>query len=170
FFPILKQDFSVFSVNKLSIWLNPLLTLRKSLEADGNLSRVYMVGEISKLKQNPIPPKFDFIKLQPVVDESYRSDYEEIYEIFHKQKPELKQRVPINSTSCMQDSINDNLMFKIIMDNTTIGYIAGEKSDLLGQTSVYVSEILIKHNFKGQGLAVSSQRKFIEQLPVEFWC
>lgn len=161
------EQFRKFTPNFLSIWLRPSLQFDVS-NYNVTQSRQYMAGSIATIRKMEKPVGYERVILKKVTADFDFNWYTEAYEDFHRQHPELKDWVPITDKEDIDRCISDQLLYKVFVDGVLAGLIGAQNELLLGVPSVYMTELLLLSRFKGQGLAVALQRKFIDLLPREF--
>lgn len=150
-----KDEFMSFSPLYLSFW-SPI-----KMEVDF-IGSTYLVAKSIDIKKMHAWEDEASVELKRIEDDSYYDWYKSGYEKFHKERPDLKKKVVVNSLDSMRDSVEQGLMYEVYFDDEKIGLIAGESSPLLGHSGVYFHEIFISKKWKGKGLAKAIQRKFIE--------
>ncbi len=150
-YDLIKEDFKLFKPLYLSFQ-----AVRKA-HADFYGS-VHMIARTSELINKEKWPHEDSIEFTNISDDSYYDWYTKGYEEFHTDHPELKNKVTINSS----ESMKDTLLKLVTLGGERIGLIAGEESNFLGNSGVYFHEIFISKKWKGKGLAKAIQRKFVE--------
>jgi hypothetical protein len=162
-----SKQFHKFNPKFLSIWLRPSLELDVSTY-EATQSRQYVVGSIARIRKMGKPFGYDRIILEKVIADFDFKWYSEAYEDFHRQQPELKDWVPITDREDIDRCLSDQLLYKVFVDDVLAGLIGAQNEPLLEKPSVYMAELLLISKFKGQGLAVALQRKFIDELPKNF--
>lgn len=162
-----SKQFHKFNPKYLSIWLRPSLKLDFS-KYEAIQSRQYIVSSIAAIRKMEKPFGYNRITLEKVTAEFDFNWYAEAYEDFHRQQPELKDWVPLTDREDLDRCISDQLLYRVFVDGVLAGLIGAQNESLLGKTSVYMTELLLLSRFKGQGLAVALQRKFIDELPSHF--
>lgn len=158
------KQFHKFKPKHLSIWMRPSLKIDLS-KYEVKQSRQYVVGSVAKIRNMVKPVGYEKIALERVTTDFDYNWYSEAYAEFHQQRPDLKDWVPITDREDIDRCISDQLLFKVFVDDLHAGLIGGQNESLLGMSSVYMTELLLISKFKGQGLAVALQRKFIDEVP-----
>ncbi len=153
-YKLIKEEFKVFRPLHLSFHS------AHKVNADFYGS-IYMVSKTQELITQNHWPVEEFISFESIEDDSYYGWYRDGYEEFHRDFPELKSKVDINSLHSMQDPLEQGLIKYVILDEERIGIIVGEASNFLGHTAVYFHEIYITKKYKGKGLAKAIQRKYV---------
>lgn len=164
-YSVIADEFAVFGPKHLSLWVNSKQKLGLQLSSVLTPSLRYVVGSVKEIKNKPLPPNSEKVSLVTIEDNSYRGWYEELYKEFHRKFAELKRRVPVNDQEDMDSCLNDRLLFFIYIDGQKAGLIGGRKEELLGQSGVYFTEIVLSSEFKSRGFAAAAQRAFTESLP-----
>ena len=127
-----------------------------------------MVGLISKIRRLEKPVGYERITLEKVVTDFDFKWYSDIYEDFHRQNPELKEWVPMTDKEDLDRCILDQLLYRVFVDGALAGLIGARSESLFGKPAIYMAELLLTSKFKGQGLAIALQRKFIDEIPKHF--
>jgi len=151
----ISKQLSIFKPKYLCYW-----SLKK-IETESTQA-TYLVSKSKDIKQIPIWPHEDEIIFENISNDKYYDWYKKCYEEFNNERPDLKSFVSINSLETMENSIKDNLMKYVLINNEKVGIISAEKDEFLGHLGIYFNEILISKKWKGKGLAKAIQRKFIE--------
>lgn len=102
------------------------------------------------------------LKLEKIEDSSYYSWYENHYQQFHKEQPELKRLVTMNPFETMEESRKSGLLYFGYYQGKLFGLIGAERSPFLGHSGLYFNEILVTKPFRREGLAQAMQREFIQ--------
>lgn len=150
----IKDQFNIF---------NPLylgFQTKDKIDADffGSTFMVASSKEIKKINPWDFEKKIEF---ETINDSSYYDWYKNGYDEFHKEVPELKEKVTVNSLESMTDSQEQGLLKFVSLNGERIGLIAGEREKFLGHDGLYFHEIFISAKWKKKGLAKAIQRKFI---------
>lgn len=153
---LIKEEFKIFS----PLYLN--FHSPKKINSDF-FGSIYMVSTVDNICQMPKWPNGESICFGDITDNSYYDWYKSGYEEFHRDVPELKNKVRVNSCSSMEDSRDQGLLKYILFNGERIGLISGEKSNFLGSSGVYFHEIYISKKWKRRGIAKIAQREFIQQ-------
>lgn len=152
-----KDEFISFAPIFLSFWTN------KQIETDMRGS-TYLVTQAFKMRKIDTWKDENELKLVQVKDESYYDWYKEGYDRFHQERPDLKNKVSVNTLEDMSGCLEDGLIYKAYYQNEKIGLIAAEMSPFLGHRGIYFHEIFVNQDWKGKGLAKAIQRKFVDQV------
>lgn len=159
-----SEHFKKFAPKHVSLWLRPSLELSKNLEGKGYSARRYFVADIKAISQLNNPKGYERINLRKVESDLDMHWYKNTYSEFHHEQPELAPWVPMTDIEDLQQCMNDGLLFEAIVDGFRAGMIAARREKLLGQSGVYMTELLLAAPYKGSGLAAALQRKFLDQL------
>lgn len=153
-----------FSPLFIDCWVNPTWSIHSDLLKRAEPRQRYIVGKISKiLEENKAVRLESNFSIERVEDKNFYHWYKEIYDEFHSSRPELKDWVPINQEEDMIESMQNGLLWYILDQDKKIGIIQGEEESLLGEPSLYISEILLTRDYKGRGLAPLAQVEFIKE-------
>jgi hypothetical protein len=153
-YKLVEAQFSVFKPLYISFHT------KAKIDADFYGS-VHMVSNVDSINLMQAWPNEESISFEDITDNSYYDWYKSGYDEFHRDVPELKNKVTVNSCSSMEDSLGQGLLKFVLLNGERIGLIAGGRSDFLGSTGIYFHEIFIASKWKGKGLAKVVQRKFI---------
>ncbi len=162
-----SKQFYKFSPKFLTVWIKPSLDLDFS-KYQAIKSRLYMVGSTSNIRKMETPSNYGKVTLEKITTEFDFNWYSNAYEEFHRLNPELKNWVSITDREDINRCISDELIYRVLIDGVLAGIIGAQNDPLLGEPSVYMTELLLLSRYKGQGLAVALQRKFIDQLPKQY--
>lgn len=157
-------DLEIFRPAYLNFWLNPSSEFAKELNKEFTPARRYVVGKLPDLKQQAVDD-LSGVEFKKITDESYREWYEEQYEEFHKDYPDLVNWVSVNPEEDMNDCIEDGHIYYVLVDGVQVGLIAGSLQDFLGHEAMYMTEVFLAKEFRGQGLSSKVHQKFYQSLP-----
>jgi len=129
-------------------------------------SQCYLVQMASTIKKEKTFEEEKNMTLITPENDSYYKDYQNEYEKFHQKNPDLKNKVPCNDFKLMEKSRKDGLLKEVKYQGKSIGLITGRRDDFLGHPGMYFTEMLLKENWRGKGLAKAMQRKFIKPKPL----
>lgn len=165
--------FKVFKPLHINFWINPTLLSKYELDEKFFTVQQSFIGNVIKLNsKNPSTTKSKF-KLEQVKSSEYYKWYENEYNNFHIMKPEMKERIPINDIESMEKCRKENLLYYGVLNNEKVGIIAAEKSGIFGLEAIYINEIMIAKDYRGNKYSELLLSHFINILPkfVEvLWC
>lgn len=69
----------------------------------------------------------------------------------------------------MDECLEQNLLYQYVVDGEIVGLIAGEREEYLGESAVYLDEILISSEFRGKGYASKMLGSFVNLLDVKYF-
>lgn len=158
-----RSEFSPFSPEHVSLWLNPSSPLSLELDQLGLASRRYIVGRLSEILRLPEPDRIAEVSLERVseLDEDW---YQSSYAEFHQSNPELAPWVPVTDRADLAKCLDAGLLFQVSIEGKRAGIIGASQSPLLNRPAVYMTEFLLTNPFKGHGFAPAIQRKFLAAL------
>jgi GNAT superfamily N-acetyltransferase len=162
------EQFARFSPQHISLWLRPSSALAQELHQKGLTSRSYTAGRLATILKSPLPVGYHRIDLETLDKAPSGGWYEKAYRDFHSSHPELAPWVLMADSEELQNCADDALLFRVTIDGEPAGLIGGRKEPLLGCPAVYITEFLLIPPFRGQGLAMALQRKFLDLLSSEF--
>lgn len=161
---IAEHRFAVFAPGAVSLWLRPDSPLAADLGQKNPPNRRYIVGRIERIKLQNQPDHYDAVDLIKPDRDEYFDWYVDLYKEFHAVRPDLKDWVTVSDKRHLEDCRKAGLLFFVRVDGYQAGLIAGHPWPLLGQAGLYFSELMLKADFRGKGLAPAIQRKFIDNL------
>lgn len=156
-------SFKVFKPKCLSFWLKPSSKIAQEVEAIITPSLRVVAGDIEDTCNSPVGDVHN-VSLSRIKDQEYWQWYQNLYQVFHKEYPDLKPWVPVNDCETMTRSLEQELLFSIDIDHKRVGLIAAEYEGLLGLSGIYINEIVLDKDFKGYGYAKIAQRLFLEEM------
>ncbi len=172
--PILskKDALSVYdSIKERYKFFKPLhLSFRSAKEIDADFfASIHMVQKAQVIKSIK-PWQFESeIKFVTINDRTFYDWYKNQYEVFHKNFPELKEKVTLNELDVFEDGLKESLLQFVKISDEIVGLIAAERSKFLGEEGIYFNDIVITKDWKGKGLAKAIQRKFVEKFSSDEW-
>lgn len=102
-------------------------------------------------------------------NENYYEWYKSEYDKFHEENPEYINRIQVNSKELMDDNFKQDLLYIFSKGEENIGLIAGESDTFLGQPAIYLNEILIGQNYRGQGYSNRLLAGFVNVLSADYF-
>lgn len=147
--------FEIFKPEAYSHWCRPDCN-----NLIGTILQQRFVGRIDRMIKNDLPLR------KP---EDYYEWYKSEYAKFHKTKPEYKNRITVNSKESMDKSLDEGLLYFHIQDERKIGLIAGINDVFLGESAIYLNDILISENHRENGYATSLLASFTGILNAKYF-
>ena len=151
---ICKQEFKIFKPKHIRFW--------SKNKKQKNVCQNHIVGNIQEICVSKKPINYENVALEKITNLDFYAWYEKMYTQFHKDFPELKAYVSINSLETFTDIMKQKMCYFIYFEGEKVGLIAANKDECLGMPSIYMYEIIIDKKFKGKKIATASQRKLIE--------
>ena len=151
---ICKQEFKIFKPKHIRFW--------SKNKKQKNVCQNHIVGNIQEICVSKKPINYENVALEKITNLDFYAWYEKMYTQFHKDFPELKAYVSINSLETFTDIMKQKMCYFIYFEGEKVGLIAANKDECLGMSSIYMYEIIIDKKFKGKKIATASQRKLIE--------
>lgn len=165
--------FKVFKPLHINFWINPILLSKYELDEKFFTVQQSFIGNVIKLNsKNSTTAKSKF-KLEQVKSSEYYKWYKNEYNNFHIMNPDMKERIPINDIELMEKCRKENLLYYGVVNNKKVGIIAAEKNDVFGLKGIYINEIMIAKDYRGNKYSELLLSHFINILPkfVEvLWC
>ena len=158
---LVRKEFASFNPRYVQMTSSPKSSLGKNR---GSVDRYTVVGDMSMMLGNPIDGSNAVIELQAPEQIDFYDLYLQEYEIFHHQTPSLKLEVRAESLEDLKQSMSDGLLFKILINGTVAGVIAGLDRDYHGLNGVSILEEILFHQFRGRGHGVHIQRAFSNRI------
>lgn len=151
---VIKPHFEQFKPKYYNFWVRPEyqnLQLRHL-----SILQQRFIGTIADMK------KYDLNLVRPT---EYYDWYQQEYALFHQAYPEYRDRIACNDQELMDHCLEEGLLFLLKSEqNQNIGLIAGEQALFLGEPSIYLDEILIAQEARGQGVAPKLFGSFLSML------
>lgn len=165
--------FKVFNPLYISFWINPnILSNHQSSKKLITVQQSF-IGDMDILRsKDPITNKKELL-LEEIHDDDYYKWYETEYRNFHKMKPQMKERIPLNKFELMEDCRKEGLLYYGTIDGERVGIIAGETNNLFGLEGIYINEIMIAKEYRGNRYSERLLKAFIDILPQStqvLWC
>jgi hypothetical protein len=129
-----------------------------------NIDQYTVIGVVEDLicsQLSEIPHNIELLELTSM---EFFNEYLKEYELFHQRNPTLRYIVKPESVEDFQESILDKLLYKIIINGTSAGLIAGLARDFYGIKGVNILEEILFDSFVGKGFGVYIQRAFTLKL------
>lgn len=158
---LIKNEFSVFKPVAFQFQLpSESELIAPELEVD----RYTIVGPVEDLIEHKLPDRTEKVELVELKTTEFYDEYLNEYKIFHEKNPNLKDEVKPESLEDFKDSIANQLLYKIIIENKHAGIIAGSAFDYYGIQGVCILEEILYDSFKGKGLGAYLQKEFAKKL------
>lgn len=125
---------------------------------------------VSIMQQRFIARTDDLVKyhLELYKPTDYYEWYRKQYELFHEFRPDFVNRVKVNPKDLMDNCLEQGMLYQLKEGSEIVGLIAGEKVKFLGNTTVYIDELLISEDFRGKGYATKLLGSFVNLLDVKY--
>ena len=161
---LVREEFRVFRPLAFQLTLPP----QYLEEGVGILEdRFTVVGKLeSILLGNPISGSK--IELVAPSEIDFYEKYLREYSILHEQRPELKQEVSSETLDDLKESLESDLLFKIMVDDEFAGVISGTSRNYHGIKAASVLEELLFSAYRGKKLGVHVQHEFAKKLKGRF--
>ncbi|MCO4782908.1 MAG: hypothetical protein KC646_11345 [Candidatus Cloacimonetes bacterium] len=154
-YKLVETDFAKFKPLQISYWTS------KIIDAD-QIGNVYMVAKADYILETPPWGQEKAISFIDITDDKYYVWYLQLYQEEAKLRPELSKSVQANDIETMNESLKQNLLKYICIDNKKVGLIAAVNSNFLGHQGLYFNEIVLTKDYRNKGLAKAVQRLFIK--------
>lgn len=154
--------FRVFRPGRISLWLRAGSTILQGGSHKAESGQHVLAATASALSRAPKPDRFREIELHALKDERFYDQYVRDYADFHRDRPDLKERVPAVDIDDMRAAVAEGLIFRATVGGQEAGLIAAKNDSFIGKPGVYFLEILLKPRFRGKRFAPALQRRFME--------
>lgn len=158
---LIQKEFSLFKPLPLQFQMPSEC---KYSSIDLGIDRYTIVGKVNNLLSEQLPERVETIELIEIKHIDFYENYLNEYKIFHLNNPCLIDEVKPESLEDLTESMSNQLLYKIFIDNKEAGIIAGSIYNYYGVSSVCILEEILYDTFKGNGLGVYVQREFIKKL------
>ncbi len=158
---LLKKEFAVFRPQAFHFHSAYKLVIETELL---EIDRYTLVGEVNQLLQREIFKSHETVELLQINNMNFYEHYLAEYESFHAKVPSLVDDVKAESVDEFKTSMDQNLVFKVLINGIEAGIVAGSAQDYYSQPGVLILEEILYEGFKGRGLGVYVQRAFIKIL------
>jgi GNAT superfamily N-acetyltransferase len=90
--------------------------------------------------------------------------YNECYAQVFAARPELQGEVSVESEESLADCLAENLLFEIAVDGAWAGIVAARRQTLAGLDSIFMVEIVLDRDARGQGLGPAVHQHFAREV------
>jgi len=143
----LAPNFQIFNPKSYHFWVRPDCNYY-----DAAVIQQRFIAKIEDMVKYDLPLK---------IPKEYYDWYYKQYQIFHKLRPDFVDRVTVNSKELMDECLDQGLLYQLEVDGEIAGLIAGEMEKFLGESAVYIDEILTSSAFRGKGYAAKLLGSFV---------
>ena len=158
---LIKKEFSIFKPIAFHFHLpSEIKLIAPELEID----RYTIVGSVRNLTDYYLPEHAETVELVELSSTEFYDEYLNEYNIFHVKNPNLKDEVKPESLEDFEEAINNQLLYKIVIENKNAGIIAGSAFDYYRIQGVCILEEILYDSFKGKGLGIYIQKEFTKKL------
>jgi len=151
----IKPHFQLFKPESLSYWSRP--------DSNDSKDKIFQQRFIARTTDMP---KSD---LPLSTDRDYFDWYESEYQEFHRENPQLANRIQANSKALMTVSSEQGLLYVLNEGGSRVGMIAGENDTFLYKPAVYLNELLIAKGHRGRGYAGKLLAGFVSRLNADYF-
>lgn len=165
--------FEVFNPLYINFWISPNLLSTYDIKNNITVSQKMFIADINSLQSKKSSNKNNELTLKKVEDNDYYSWYEKEYRLFHQMNPGLKDKVPVNDIELMESCREEDLLYYGMINDKKVGIIAAEKKDIFGIRGIYINEIMIAEDYRGNKLSENLLDAFIDRLLKStnvLWC
>ena len=160
-FDLVWKNFSMFKPQSIHLTLPSDFKISiPTMQID----RYTVVGVVDDIIEKELTSISDSIELVALTNLEFYDEYIKEYEIFHKRNPALSSVVKAESIDDFKEAIQDELLYKIIINGSTAGLIAGLARDYYGLKGVNILEEILFDTFKGKGFGAYIQKAFTLKL------
>ncbi len=152
----LAERFACFSPR----WVQVYSSTGAGSEAGGSL---YLVARADEMQSKVLKGESLDLSLVDVADDRYFDWYQETYDAFHQDCPELKDWVLHNDLSLMQSCRAEGLVRLVMIEGERAGLVAADRQPFLGHEGVYFVELLLTRKWRGRSLGKFVQKAFVSE-------
>lgn len=143
----IKPYFQMFNPKSYHFWVRPDCN-----DYDVTIRQQRFIAKIDNMIKYDLPL---------AIPKDYYDWYYNQYHIFHQLRPDFVDRVQVNSKEMMDKCLEQGLLYQLELNGEIAGLIAGEKERFLGESAVYIDEILTSSAFRGKGYASKLLGSFV---------
>jgi hypothetical protein len=105
---------------------------------------------------------FERIELKPAADLEFYPRYKALYEQIYVERPRLRGEVRTESADGLGRCLSQGLLFEVYVEGRWSGVFAASRSSITGVRGIYVVEVILAKEERGQGLGVAVHKRFAE--------
>lgn len=123
-----------------------------------------LVGDIDEVLTKNLdlrPEKIELIELSHL---DFYDSYKKEYDLFHQRSPSLLHVVKAECLEDFEEALSNQLLYRININDTFAGIIAGVPRDYYGFKGVCILEEILFDKFIGKGFGAYVQKAFIKKL------
>jgi RimJ/RimL family protein N-acetyltransferase len=102
------------------------------------------------------------VELKPPTDLDFYSRYQALYQQIYDERPHLRGEVRTESADGLGRCLSEGLLFEIHVDGRWSGVFAAARNSITGVRGIYVIEVILAKEVRGQGLGVAVHKRFAE--------
>ncbi|MGX7108152.1 hypothetical protein [Facklamia miroungae] len=157
--------FEIFNPLHISYMCSPKLLSKHENSNNFSVSQKFYIANLKRIHAHTFPNKNKELTLEKIENQDYYSWYEKEYSLFHQMAPEMRDIVPVNNFELMEKCREENLLYYGTVNNEKVGLIAAEKNDIFGIKGIYINEIMIAKDYRGNKYSESLLANFAASLP-----
>lgn len=150
----LRSYFEIFSPKSYRFWVRPDCN-----DYDATIIQQRFIAKIDDMVKYDLPLK---------IPTDYYDWYYNQYKVFHELRPDFVDRVTVNPKEMMDECLKQGLLYQLEVDGEIAGLIAGEKETFLGESTVYIDEILTSSAFRGKGYGSKLLGSFVSLIDAKY--
>jgi len=150
----LRPYFEIFNPKSYRFWVRPDCN-----DYDVTIIQQRFIAKIDDMVKYDLPLK---------IPTDYYDWYYNQYKVFHELRPDFVDRVTVNPKEMMDECLEQGLLYQLEVDGQIAGLIAGEKETFLGESTVYIDEILTASAFRGKGYASKLLGSFVSLIDAKY--
>ena len=158
-FKIIRNEFKVFNPLKIHLGHRPNMELQG---IDYSLDDYILIGNLLNLKKEIFDTHNVSIEMAKELD--FYDVYSREYDLFHKASPVLAGEVKKESFDDLKEVMDDSLLFKVMIDGSLAGVIAGRIEEKYGVRGICVLEKFLFSDYRNKGYGNIFQQLFINEL------
>lgn len=158
---LIKKEFSIFKPIAFQFHLPSEVEL---IAPELGIDRYTIAGTLENIIEHKTPERIETVEIFELSNTEFYDDYLNEYKIFHEKNHNLKDEVKPESLEDFKEAIDNQLLYKVIIENKHAGIIAGSAFNYYGIEGVCILEEILYDSFKGKGHGVYLQKEFAKKL------
>lgn len=161
----LDQHFAVFSPKALQVFAPSGSSLERELEQIAPPRRWLYVGAIESILASPeLPRPLQGLKIARPIGDGYYDTYLGLYKELHASGDPLDLANEPNDREDLDDAFKAGMLWNIVLGGECVGMLQAEEGSVLGEQSLYISDIIVQRHHRGKSLGPLAQLEFLRQV------
>ncbi len=123
-----------------------------------------LAGKASKMAQKPKTDNADRVVLRRSTSLEFYPRYQAMYEAIYGERPQLRGEVRTEPQDNLAICLNEGFLFEIVVDGRWAGIVAAKWRTLVAIHGVFMVEIVLSPEARGQNLAPTVHRLFAAKI------